>query len=111
MYKVVIKATVFAGLVLSLAAVASWAGPPPNPIASDNGNTAGGTNALINNEKGDNNTAFGDDALEAIRRASSTLLSDSTLLRATLPASKILPAEPADFATNSTGSNNAAVGF
>lgn len=47
------------GLMVLLGGSPSWAGPPPNPTASDaGGNTAGGTNALQNNA-GTFNTAFG----------------------------------------------------
>src|SRR5262245_29841018 len=50
-------------LVLLTASPATSEGPP-NPTPSDAaGNTAGGTNALINNTTGFSNTAFGGDAL------------------------------------------------
>src|SRR5215469_7491199 len=50
------------GLVFLLGVGRSWGGPP-NPTMSDvQGNTAGGTNALVNTT-GHNNTAFGDAAL------------------------------------------------
>jgi len=61
-----IHGVVFAvvGFVFALGvAMPTWAGPPPNPTASDvNGNTAGGTDALKINT-GSNNTAFGLDTL------------------------------------------------
>jgi hypothetical protein len=63
MNRVLSGAIVVTGLVLMLGGTASWGGPP-NPTASDvNRNTAGGTNALLNNT-GIDNTAFGYDALK-----------------------------------------------
>ena len=52
-----------ASLVLLLGGGLSWAGPP-NLTASDAaGNTAGGTNAVVNNPTGIFNTGFGWEAL------------------------------------------------
>src|SRR5258708_1369288 len=51
--------------VLALGGAASWGAPPPNNDVSDaDGNTAGGTNALINNTTGKYNTATGSGALQ-----------------------------------------------
>ena len=62
-----------AGLVLMLRITLSWGGPP-NPTPSDgNGNTAGGTNALVNvTIDGGLNTAFGSVALFPTPPATST---------------------------------------
>ena len=61
--------TAVAILVFVLSSTPSWGGPP-NPTASDaNGNTAGGTQALLNVDSsgfgGFQNTAFGSHALKA----------------------------------------------
>src|SRR5262249_29642190 len=54
------------GLVCWLAVSQSWGGPP-NPTPSDaNGNTAGGTNALVHTTTGSANTAFGFQALTTL---------------------------------------------
>ena len=48
-----------AGLIVTLAFTSSWGGPPPNPTDSDNnGNTAGGTDALQALTQGVVNTGF-----------------------------------------------------
>src|SRR5215470_2332765 len=52
-----------AGLVLMLGVGLSWGGPPNNDVTDAQGNTAGGTNALMNNTTGVDNTAFGYGAL------------------------------------------------
>src|SRR5215470_924387 len=65
-----LRTLVIAGLALMLGVTLSWGGPP-NPTASDDeGNTAGGSGALINvftsdPGEGEQNTAFGRDALNA----------------------------------------------
>jgi hypothetical protein len=53
------------GVVLLLGSGPGWAGPPPNPTASDPTlfNTAGGSGALAGNTTGADNTAFGYGAL------------------------------------------------
>src|SRR5215471_20208977 len=51
------------GLMLLGGVSQSWGGPPNNDVSDANGNTAGGTNALLNNIGGYDNTAFGDGAL------------------------------------------------
>ena len=62
-------ASIVAGLVFTLAGASSWgAGPPNNDVSDSFGNTAGGTNALVNNTptgnvRGTANTACGDNAL------------------------------------------------
>ena len=60
-----------AGLIFTLGGVSSWgAGPPNNDVSDSFGNTAGGTNALVNNTPtscvacGRANTAFGGSALQ-----------------------------------------------
>jgi hypothetical protein len=83
-----------AGGILLLGSGLSWAGPP-NPTASDaNGNTAGGTSALINNTTGENNTAFGLAALGPNTTGNNNTASGSQAL-----------------VTNTTGNNNTASGF
>src|SRR5262245_38348550 len=51
------------GGVLLLGVGLSWGGPPNNDVTDAQGNTAGGTNALMNNTTGVDNTAFGYGAL------------------------------------------------
>src|SRR6266851_9464747 len=60
-----LKAICLVGLIGVMGAMTTWAGGPPNPTPSDSqGNTAGGSDALINNTSNNlQNTAFGDQAL------------------------------------------------
>jgi hypothetical protein len=57
--------SVVASLVFTLVGASSWgAGPPNNDVSDSFGNTAGGTNALVNNTPhdsavGNGNTVFG----------------------------------------------------
>ena len=57
------NAVLLSAVCLTFNVSPSWCGGPPNPTPSDgNGNTAGGTSALLKTT-GPNNTAFGDYAL------------------------------------------------
>jgi hypothetical protein len=98
MNKVLSTAVVVAGLAILLRGTAGWAGPP-NPTQSDNNNnTAGGTNALINNTGGFGNTAFGAAALFATG-LNTTTADENTAI--------------GDLAlyNDTTGSDNTAIGF
>jgi hypothetical protein len=53
---------VVAGLVLMVGVTSGWGGPPNNDVSDAQGNTAGGTNALLHTT-GSYNTAFGNNAL------------------------------------------------
>src|SRR5262249_4333946 len=93
-------------LVLMLGVAPSWSGPP-NPTASDvNGNTAGGTNALVNVTAGGGvNTAFGSLAL-----TSNTTGNFNTATGAQALAGNTTPGAHA-LLNNSGGGKNTALGF
>src|SRR5262249_606571 len=83
MNRVLSSAIVVAGLVLTLSGVASWAVSPPPPnndVSDDNGNTAGGTDAL-KITTGVGNTAFGHAALSGDTRGyENTAVGDGPLV-------------------------------
>ncbi len=62
MNRVLYKTVMVASLLLTMGRPAHGR-PPNNDVSDESGNTAGGTNALLNNIGGYNNTAFGDGAL------------------------------------------------
>jgi len=95
------RALVVAGLVLTLGGTAGWGQvPSTNDTSDDNGNTGGGTDALVNvtpgvpnPSSGINNTAYGASAL-----GGNTTGADNTAYGASALGS------------NTTGTNNTAVG-
>jgi hypothetical protein len=65
---------------------------PPNPTASDfSGNTAGGTNALVNNTTGEENTAFGFNALFSNSEGNNNTASGAYALRSPRPPRSVSP--------------------
>src|SRR5262245_55457125 len=94
MSRVVNSTVVVASLVFTLGGAVSRGGPPPNPTPSDiDGNTAGGSLALVHNSSGEDNTAFGKATLNQNTSGSkNTALGTFALMN------------------NLTGNNNTAVG-
>jgi trimeric autotransporter adhesin len=86
MKRVSILIVVAAGLILTLGAAPSWAGPPNNVVSDDRENTAGGTNALVNTSTktdpfaGKSNTGFGYQALYRNTRGSRNTASGTIAL-------------------------------
>jgi hypothetical protein len=83
-----------AGVILLLWVWLSWGAPPPNPTASNQRNTAGGTGALGTNDTGHLNTAFGFNALQKNKDG----------VRNTASGAETL-------SSNSNGANNTAIGI
>src|SRR5262245_36934571 len=112
MNKALSRAVVVAGLVLTLGAAVSWSGPPPptnNDVSDDNGNTAGGTDAL-KITTGVSNTAFGHAALSGDTRGyENTAVGDGPLLNNT-EGHRNTAIGAAALGGNTTGAYNSAVG-
>ncbi len=98
------------GLVLTLGALLSWGAAPPNNDVSDNGNTAGGTDALANNTTGTNNTAFGDFALLSNTTGSSNTASGHRALLSNTSGQRNTASGFDALLENTTGIRNTAVG-
>jgi hypothetical protein len=101
------------GVVLLLGSGPGWAGPPPNPTASDPTlfNTAGGSGALAGNTTGADNTAFGYGALlRNTGGVANTASGFEALYSNTMGTVNTASGYQALF-SNTTGSNNTASGY
>ncbi|PYX35781.1 MAG: hypothetical protein DMG75_12840 [Acidobacteria bacterium] len=88
-------AIVVIGLVLTLGGAPSWGqDPASNDTSVFNGNTGGGSGALVSNTTGISNTAYGTDALSTNSTGSANTAIGAAALF-----------------SNTTGSNNTATGF
>src|SRR5262245_22064666 len=101
-----------AGLVVMLSTTPSWIGPP-NPTASDvNGNTAGGTIALVNvTNEGGSNTAFGFGALTNNTIGDSNTASGAFALFNNTTGTNNSAAGVGALGQNTIGNDNTASGF
>jgi hypothetical protein len=88
----------------------SWGGPPNNDVSDALGNTAGGTNALVNNTTGRNNTANGAGVLllNSIGHDNTASGTNALLLNST--GNNNTASGTAALLFN-TGSDNTAIGF
>jgi len=99
------------GLALLLGGGLSWAGPS-NPTPSDKlGNTAGGSNALLNNTTGGYNTAFGDGALSNNTAGNYNTISGAFALSHNTTGSGNTVSGYRALLNNDTGSGNTVNGF
>ena len=103
------------GLGLLLGVTPSWGQQPPDPTASDSfGNTAGGTDSLLNNTpdpNGTNNTAFGFEALLSNTTGDWNTATGSTALAFNTTGGYNTAGGTAALLNNTTGSNNTANGL
>jgi trimeric autotransporter adhesin len=100
-----------AGLALLLGSGPSWAGGPPNPTPSDSSfNTAGGSDALYNND-GVDNTAFGFGALFKNTTGSENTASGTNALLENTTGYWNTASGVAALQSNTTGRANTASGF
>jgi len=98
------------GLVLILGISPSW-GEPPNPTGSDaNGNTAGGTNALLNVTTGTVNTGFGSSALFFNTTGNNNSACGANALEQNITGSRNTASGSGALASNTTANNNTASG-
>ena len=89
----------------------SLAAPPPNPTASDIfGNTAGGTDVLINNISSSDNTGFGYQALRADTIGSGNSAFGRNSLTMNTTGNSNAAFGVVTLSANTTGSENTAVG-
>jgi hypothetical protein len=108
-------AVIVAGLVLTLGRATSWAGPP-NPTDSDPfGNTAGGTDALLNvtpgpNGAGQSNTAFGFESLQSDTSGSLNTAVGFHALSANTTGGANTATGGSALVSNTTGKGNTAIG-
>lgn len=84
---------------------------PPNPTPSVDGNTAGGSGALINNTTGSNNTAFGFSALRSNTTGSNNTASGLQALYSNTTGSSNTASGYKALKFNITGTRNTASGY
>jgi len=101
---------VIAGLMLMLGVAQSWGGPP-NPTDSDaNGNTAGGSGALLNVTTGTVNTGFGSSALFFNTTGNNNSACGANALEQNITGSRNTASGSGALASNTTANNNTASG-
>ncbi|MDD5266436.1 MAG: tail fiber domain-containing protein [Methylococcales bacterium] len=101
---------IVAGLTLALGVAPSWAGPPNNDVSDARGNTAGGTNALLNNTTGFANTGFGQNALNFNTTGINNTASGNSALLFNTTGNFNTASGVSALQFNSTGSSNTAIG-